>query len=120
MQEFEEIYQLYQKDVYYFLLKMTGYEDSLAEELTQESFYQAFCSFQKFRGECAMKTWLCQIAKNTYYRYVREQSKQKNLEKKAELEAEVKTVSDIVDDKLVVNHIRKVINDLDERSRRKE
>ena len=75
MKDFEELYQLYQKDIYFFLLKLTGYEVSLAEELTQETFYQAFFSLKNFRGECAIKSWLCQIAKNTYYKYLTNHAK---------------------------------------------
>ena len=115
MKEFEELYQLYQKDIYFFLLKLTGYEISLAEELTQETFYQAFFSLKNFRGECAIKSWLCQIAKNTYYRYLREALKQRNL--KIKVEQEVKAVSDIVEEKQMIIHIRKVIEDLDEKNR---
>ena len=115
MKEFEELYQLYQKDIYFFLLKLTGYEISLAEELTQETFYQAFFSLKNFRGECAIKSWLCQIAKNTYYRYLREVLKQRNL--KIKVEQEVKAVSDIVEEKQMIIHIRKVIEDLDEKNR---
>ena len=115
MKEFEELYQLYQKDIYFFLLKLTGYEILLAEELTQETFYQAFFSLKNFRGECAIKSWLCQIAKNTYYRYLREALKQRNL--KIKVEQEVKAVSDIVEEKQMIIHIRKVIEDLDEKNR---
>ena len=115
MKEFEELYQLYQKDIYFFLLKLTGYEISLAEELTQETFYQAFFSLKNFRGECTIKSWLCQIAKNTYYRYLREAVKQRNL--KIKVEQEVKAVSDIVEEKQMIIHIRKVIEDLDEKNR---
>ena len=115
MKDFEELYQLYQKDIYFFLLKLTGYEISLAEELTQETFYQAFFSLKNFRGECTIKSWLCQIAKNTYYRYLREAVKQRNL--KIKVEQEVKAVSDIVEEKQMIIHIRKVIEDLDEKNR---
>ena len=115
MKDFEELYQLYQKDIYFFLLKLTGYEISLAEELTQETFYQAFFSLKNFRGECAIKSWLCQIAKNTYYRYLREAVKQRNL--KIKVEQEVKAVSDIVEEKQMIIHIRKVIEDLDGKNR---
>ena len=117
MKEFEELYMLYQKDIYYFLLKLTGHETSLAEELTQESFYQAFISFKNFRGECAIKSWLCQIAKNTYYRYLRELTKQTNIKSKVNLDADVKPVSAVVEEKQLVAHIRKVIEGLDEKNR---
>lgn len=114
---FEELYASYYKDVYYFLLKLSGYDDSLAEELTQESFYQAFISFQRFRGECAVKTWLCQIAKNTYYRYIRVHARQTALKEKLEHGQEEKPVSLVVEEKQVTAHIRGIIEGLDERSK---
>ena len=67
MSEFEELYNSYYKDVYYFVLKLADYREYITEEVTQESFYQAFISLKRFRGECSIKSWLCQIAKNTYY-----------------------------------------------------
>lgn len=64
--QFEEIYTRYYKEVYYYLLSLNGSSD-LAEELTQETFYRAMKSISRFRGECALGTWLCQIAKHTYF-----------------------------------------------------
>lgn len=71
MNPFETLYRDYRDDVYHFLLKLTSYQTDLAEELTQETFYQAILSFGRFRGGCHVKTWLCQIAKNVYYKKVR-------------------------------------------------
>ena len=48
----------------------------IAEELTQETFYQAVRSIDTYNGECKMSVWLCQIAKYTYYKYVDKQVKQ--------------------------------------------
>ncbi|HKM35237.1 MAG TPA: sigma-70 family RNA polymerase sigma factor [Lachnospiraceae bacterium] len=117
MSEFEEMYTIYQKDVYYFLLKLTGYKEMLAEELTQETFYQAILSLKRFRGECTLKSWLCQIAKNTYYRYLREHVKHSNLTSKLSLEPEIKSVSAVIEEKDTISHIREVIGQLDEKSR---
>ena len=115
MSEFEELYHLYYKDVYYFVLKLTDYRDHIAEEVTQESFYQAFISLPRFRGECSIKSWLCQIAKNTYYKYLKTHAKETYLEE--ELHSEGEAVSTVVEKKQVTSHIRRVIADLDERSR---
>lgn len=117
MSEFEELYILYYMDVYYFVLKLSGYKDDLAEEVTQESFYQAFLSLKRFRGECAVKTWLCQIAKNTYFKYLRTHAKQTNLKEEFQQEYEEKAISTLVEEKQMTLHIQKVIADLDERSR---
>lgn len=119
MSEFEELYNLYYKDVYYFVLKLADYQDLIAEEVTQESFYQAFISLSRFRGECTIKSWICQIAKNTYYKYLKTHAKETYLEEELhqEKEQEEEAVSSVVEKKQVTLHIRKVIADLDERSR---
>jgi RNA polymerase sigma-70 factor (ECF subfamily) len=73
------MYEKYQPDIYRFLLYLSGGDALAAEELTQECFYQAFLSFGRFRGECTVKTWLCQIAKNVYGKYIRKESRQRKL-----------------------------------------
>ena len=70
MDAFEKIYRDNHNKIYLFLYKMCR-DEKLAEELTQESFYQAFTSFYKFRGECEIFTWLASIAKHTYFKYLR-------------------------------------------------
>lgn len=65
--EFEKICRDYTQIVYRFLLSLCGNED-LADELTSETFYQAYLHLGKFRGECKLETWLCQIAKNALYK----------------------------------------------------
>ena len=40
--------------------------ESLAEEITQETFFKALSSLESFDGKCKVSVWLCQIAKNTY------------------------------------------------------
>lgn len=64
--QFEEIYARYYKEVYYYLLSLDGNRET-AEELTQETFFRAMKSIHKFKGECGLGTWLCQIAKYTYF-----------------------------------------------------
>ena len=68
MENIEQLYQMYFKDVYLYLRAISKSED-IAEELTQETFFKALKSVGKFRGECDVRVWLCQIAKNTYYTY---------------------------------------------------
>lgn len=116
MSEFKELYNLYYKDVYYFVLKLSGYRDSVAEEVTQESFYQAFISLKRFRGECSVKSWLCQIAKNTYYVYQKKNSKETALDESIDCE-EAKPISSAIEEMQMTRHIIKVMEKLDERSR---
>lgn len=65
--EFEKIVQAYQGVVYRFLFSLCG-DVALAEELTAETFYRAYLHIDRFRGECRPETWLCQIAKNAFYK----------------------------------------------------
>lgn len=73
--ELEDVYKLYYPDVFRFLYALCGRRD-VAEELSQETFYKAIRSIQKFRGDCSMKSWLYQIGKNTYLTW---RKKQKHL-----------------------------------------
>ena len=70
MNEFENIYNEYFKRVYAFLSKMCP-DPFLCEEMTQETFYQAFISFHRYDGSCEIFTWLAAVAKNTYFKYLR-------------------------------------------------
>lgn len=66
MTEFEEIYRTYFGDVYLYIRRLSGDED-LAEEITSEAFFKAMRSLDRYRGDCDIRVWLCQIAKNCYY-----------------------------------------------------
>lgn len=63
VQTMEEIYKSYAMTVYKYLLSMTHDED-LSEELTQETFYQAIRTIDRYDESCRISTWLCSIAKN--------------------------------------------------------
>ena len=68
---FEEIYYAYHDTVLRFLLRLTAGDELLSEELTQETFCQAWTGLERFRGDCALSTWLCQISKNCWLKYLR-------------------------------------------------
>ena len=71
MKEFEEIYKTYYKDVYRFIYKTTGGNHELSEELTQDTFFEAYRSFHRYNGSCSVLTWLCAISKNLWFHYLR-------------------------------------------------
>ena len=74
MAGFEELYQTQGKPVYRFLLTLTG-DAHLAEELLQETFYQAFLHIDRFEGRSSLYTWLCQIGKNAWLKECRRRSR---------------------------------------------
>ena len=67
---FEEIYELYFKDVYLFLCGLAK-DESLAEELVQEAFFKALKAIDRFDGSQDIRAWLFTIARNTFYSYCR-------------------------------------------------
>jgi len=68
--DFEQLYRTYFRDVYRYLRRLSG-DERMAEELTSDTFFKAMQSIHSFRGECDLRVWLCQIAKNTYYSHRR-------------------------------------------------
>jgi len=73
--EIEQAYRAHAGTVYRFLLAQCG-DPQLAEELTQETFYQAVQSIHRYDGSCKLSVWLCQIAKHLWYRQLRRQNKE--------------------------------------------
>ena len=70
MQSMDTIYRDYANTVYRYLMSLTRDSD-LAEELTQETFYQAIRTIDRYDESCKITTWLCSIAKNTLLSYRR-------------------------------------------------
>ena len=74
MLDFEKVFLENQRFIYRYLVKMCGNE-SLAEELTQETFFRAYMNLTGLRKEEKVSVWLCQIAKNTYFAWYNEQKR---------------------------------------------
>ena len=51
-------------------------DPALAEEITQEAFFKALKNIAGFKGNCKLSTWLCKIAKNTFYSYAKKHNSQ--------------------------------------------
>ena len=85
MANFEKIYSENQAFIYKFLLRLCK-DDSLAEELTQETFFRAYINIAKLRNEDKATAWLCQIAKNTYFAWYNENKKIGFLDETHEIE----------------------------------
>ena len=86
-----------------------------AEDITQETFFKAMKSIGAFKGECDIRVWLCQIAKNTYYTYCK---KQKRFVPAEEVEEEIQerpvSIERRFEDKEQALNIHKVLHALEE------
>ena len=74
MPDFEEAYRRYFADVYQYILALSR-DEATAEEVTQETFFKALTAIDSFRGDCQLRVWLCQIARNQYLSLCRERQK---------------------------------------------
>jgi len=79
LEDMEKVYQRHAQTVYKFLLAQC-HDPGLAEELTQETFYQAVRSVDRFDGSCKVSVWLCQIAKHLWYQWLSKRSRQREVE----------------------------------------
>ncbi len=68
------IYARHAEEVYRFLLRLCG-NATLAEDLLQDTFLKAIEKIDSFDNRCKLTSWLCQIAKNNYYDYLRKHHK---------------------------------------------
>ena len=110
--DFQEVYNLYFRDVYRYALSLCRNE-SVAEEITQETFFKALAKLDSFDGRCKVSVWLCQIAKNTYISMCR---RNKHLENNshAELTPSNGNIEEIIFDKETAFAIHKVLHTLEE------
>ena len=74
MTEFEKLFNDNREFVFKYLMKMTR-DASLAEELTQETFFRAYMNHSSLHNKEKASVWLCQIAKNTYFAWYNENKK---------------------------------------------
>ena len=74
MPDFEAVYRQYFADVYKYALALSR-DEQTAEEVTQETFFKALTAIDSFRGDCQLRVWLCQIARNQYLTLCQERKK---------------------------------------------
>ncbi|WP_280519774.1 RNA polymerase sigma factor [Siminovitchia terrae] len=73
------MYLEYFKEVYLFI-KSLSHDESIAEEITQEAFFKALKSIEKFDGSKDIRAWLFTIAKNTYFSHYKRKKRQIDLD----------------------------------------
>ena len=78
MNDMDQVYRQHAQTVYKFLLSQC-HDADLAEELTQETFYQAVKSIGRFDGSCKLSTWLCQIARHLWYQHLEKHREERTM-----------------------------------------
>jgi RNA polymerase sigma factor (sigma-70 family) len=72
-QAFDELVERYQSPVRALLLRLTRSNQSLSDELAQDTFLQAYRSLRSFKGDARFSTWLHSIAYRAFLVHIRSQ-----------------------------------------------
>lgn len=89
--DFEKIYSENSDFIFKYLMKLCG-NASLAEELTQETFFRAYMNFSGLRDENKVSSWLCQIARNTYFAWYNEHKKLSDIDEETSDTSDIESV----------------------------
>lgn len=109
--DLEKIYREYFTTVYRYILAISRDPD-LAEEVTQETFVKALRKISDFRGDCEIRVWLCQIAKNEYFQHLKKQKKREATE--ADLIMQEESPEKKILSKELSFRIQKILHDMEE------
>ena len=115
MTDFEEIYRTYFQDVFSYIRRMSQ-DEHVAEEVTSETFFKAMGGLEHFRGDCDVRVWLCQIAKNCYFSYRKKKNRTQNMDDAswANLEADEETLEEQWERREEAMRIQTVLHDVPE------
>ncbi|MDD6043322.1 MAG: sigma-70 family RNA polymerase sigma factor [Eubacteriaceae bacterium] len=112
--DLERVYEENFITVYRYVLSLSR-NPHIAEEVTQETFFKALKNVKQFRGDCSLSVWLCQIAKNTYFKHL-DKSKVQDVLKQRMQDSEscVDGPEHAFIRKETTRQIHKVLHDMDE------
>lgn len=84
MAEIEKLFDEHYGFIFKYILSLC-HNESLAEELTQETFFRAYINIKSLRNDAKAAAWLCSIAKNLYFSWYNENKKFTGLEEAEEI-----------------------------------
>ncbi len=117
MQDIENVYKENAQIVYKYILSLTGNKE-LAEEITQDTFVVAVKDINKFKGNCKISVWLCQIAKYIWYKQIRKNKvKVVAIEDTNEEIISLENIEDAICDKQEKIDLFKKLQKLDDKTR---
>lgn len=111
--DMETIYRLYFRDVYLFLQGLTRSE-TLAEELTQETFFKALDGLKNFDGKQDVRAWLFTVARNCYYSRCRKAKHTAPLEAAETQAADTPDIAQLLVDKDAAFTVHQCLHALEE------
>ncbi len=113
MLDFEMVFRNNNQFIFRFLMKLCG-DVSLAEELTQETFFRAYMNISALRCEEKVAVWLCQIAKNTYFAWFNEQKRNQPISQKIPAADSTPDIAELFEEKELAVRAFSVLHALEE------
>lgn len=111
--EIEELYAQHFQNVYRYIYSLCRNE-TIAEDVTSETFLKAIKAIDKFKGDCSIKVWLCQIAKHTYFSMLKKTKGEVSLNVDFEIVSETSDFTQALLDKASVFELHRALHDLGE------
>ena len=91
---------------------------TLAEDLTSETFLEAYRYRARYDGTCKLSVWLCQIAKHLLYRHWAAEAKRIAVAELSEEEARAPSAEDVAVQRETADRMTRKLNALDPDTRR--
>lgn len=108
-QSIQALYPQYQADVYYYLLGLS-HNQTIAEDLTSETFLAAIRALPTFRGEASPKTWLFSIARYQWFAHLRKEKKEQSILEQLELSNVTTNPEDSVANQMLTSRILELLD----------
>ena len=100
--------------VYHYTLALCR-DEALAQDITQETFLKAMKSYDKFKGDSSLYTWLCAIAKRCLINRYKKDSRELPTDDFSDtLPKAEKSLEEMVSDKDMAMYIHWILHRMDE------
>lgn len=112
----KQLYSEHQERLYkYFYVRTTN--EQIAEDLTQDVFYEASKTIHLYRGEASLTSWMYAIANNLLRKYYRSKKYEQSLHIKLQQPLlPERSAEDVVTERIYVEQVHEQIKQLDEAS----
>lgn len=89
--------------------------ETLAEDVTQDTFLKAMKAYEGFKGECSLYTWLCSIAKREFLNRIRKQSHENSMDESFDVPDEKSdSLENLIQKKDTAMYIHTLLHKMDE------
>jgi RNA polymerase sigma-70 factor (ECF subfamily) len=115
-QLFAELIHSYQSPLYNFIFRIVHNRDD-ALDITQDTFFKAYCSIKSFRFKSKFSTWLFQIGYHESINVIKKHARRREIEKKIQLGIASDEYTEHVEKDELNEKIEKFLNKLKEKQR---